>query len=227
LFAFFCLRLRKRQGEAKAQQDTEKADALVAQRGHELLTAANTHEIDGKTVANSGVVNISPHRAAKEIQELEPSKSPTVVEIGTTNDKSTTRLAFTSKAPVPSNTYTTNIGLDCEHFQPSELDNAPPPAELPSQPTDLGTTYTYSEPASTSMSHTPQLQNRRIPNQTSSSVPAQPSKVGGKLDVLRKRIKIVQEEKERLEKIQQLKELETELQRELIEEQRKTEAACL
>ena len=219
LLALFCFRRRKKQSTQREKQDLETADALAAQRAHELITSANTHEMDAKTPADSQVKDVKPD-TLEGYQELETQKSPAVHSI--------TRPEFLVEMDAPYNTQSTNVGSDWEHLQPRELEgntSAQQRAELHSPPMNPGSTSMHPPAAPLPILITPQTERPKSLEQKPPSAPiassSTPSSPEDKLEVLRKRMERVREDKERLEKIQALKELEEELQAEILAEQKK------
>ncbi len=211
--AFFCFRKRKKQSEEREIQDLEIADPLAAQRGHELITSAHTHEMDAQRPINVQE-DLKAYRT-EGFQELEAQNSPPI--------HSTIRPEDPAEMDAPYNIQSTNVGLDWKHLQPSELDasaSAAQRAEFHSVPTYSGSVSTHPQSLPVSFVNTSQIEGPRPVEQGSPSTPAasssSPSNAEDKLEVLRKRMERVREDKERLEKIQALKDLEAELQAEIL-----------
>jgi hypothetical protein len=217
--ALCCFRRQKRQSAPKKRQDLEIADVPAAMQGHEMMTTANTHEMDAKRPAHFQVKDVKPD-IPEGYRELESLQSPAV--------RSIIRPKFLMKMDVPYNTQSTNVGSDWERLQPMELEGntgAQQRAELYYPPMDPGLTSIHPPVAPPPILSTPQTEWLRSLEQEPPSAPiassSAPSSLEDKLGGLRKRMERVREDKERLEKIQALKELEEELQAEILAEQKK------
>lgn len=204
-------------------RDPEMADSPA---GHEMITSANTHEMDAKRGADFQVEHVKLDRP-EGFQELETQGSAPI--------QSVVKLGYPAEMDAPYNIQSTNVGSDWEHFQPGELDgnaSAAQRAELqssspmkvesrsthfPAAPPILGTSHT--EALGSTEQGSASVPAASLPSTSSSS--GAPSKPDEKLQVLRERMERVREDKARLEKIQALKDLEAELQSEILAEQRK------
>jgi hypothetical protein len=219
LLALFCFRSRKKQSAQREKQDPETADALAAQQGNEMITSANTHEMDTKRPTDFQAEDMKPDKP-EGFQELETKSSEPF--------HSTTGPEEAAEMDAPYDIQSTNVGSDWEHFRPSELDastSAVQRAELHSPPADPGSTSTHPPIAplpvlNASQSEEPRPHEQVIPS-SPASASSSPGDSGDKLEALRKRMEKVREDKVRLEKIQALKELEEELQAEIQAEQKK------
>ena len=219
LIVLFCFRRRKKQLAEKGIQDLEIADPSAAQHGNELITSANTHEMDAKRPINAQEKDLIPYRT-EGFQELETQNLPPL--------HSTIRPEDLAEMDALYNIQSTNVGSDREHLQPSELDasiSATQRAELPSALMDPRSISTHPQSLPVFFVNTSHIEGPRSVEQGSPSVPpiasSSLSSAEDKLEVLQKRIERVREDKERLEKIQALKDLEAELQAEILAEQKK------
>jgi hypothetical protein len=219
LLALFCFRRRKKQSMQREKQDLETADALATQQGHEMITSANTHEMDAKRPADFRFEDVRPDRL-EGFQELETQDSPPVNSI--------TRPEGAAELDAPYTIQSTNVGSIWEHLPLSELDasmSATQRAELHSRLMDprLAVMHPLSAPLpipTTLETERPKPLQQELPSKPIASS-STPNGLEDKLEVLRKRMEGVREDKERLEKIQALKELEEELQAEILVEQKK------
>lgn len=203
----------------KRQRELETTRTTATNQGHELITVANTHEMGGEMGSNFLVVNIKPERG---IEEPQAQEGPAAIELGEKSDPPV-------KMHVPSNDYTTDVRSELEVSHARELDSRTVQkqiAELHSQPSESrspSTILRHTQLPTANTSQDPeQIDHEQAPPSTASPSPSPSSEAENRLDVLRQRIERVREDKERLERIQQLKDLEAELQREILAEQRKT-----
>jgi hypothetical protein len=232
---WFCLRQRRRRREQRAQHDLE----ITPAREHELGTSANTHEIDGKNAGNVAVAkkkfpfneNVAelstPVTGEKSLRKAGVLEKPPLPEMGSTEKaivrKDVAAVPELHAQPdvheMPAVAAATNVGSDWEQLGASELDSEP--AMIYHNASELPVS-SHSQAALAS----PLSLMAFVGPGSSSSITAVHSTntaagapVEDKLDILRQRIDRVREDKERLEKIQQLKDLEAELQREIMAEQ--------
>lgn len=175
--------------------------------------------MDAKRAADFQEEDLKPD-TPEGFQELETQNSPPV--------HSMIRAEDPAEMEAPYNIQSTNVGSDWEYFQPSELDastSAAQRAELHSTHVVPESTSRVPQTAPISVAGTSQSGGRRSLEQGYPSAPAAssstPRSPEDKLEVLRKRMERVREDKERLEKIQALKDLEAELQAEILAEQKK------
>ena len=248
-------RRRRTQREEKVRRDAENGGANSPEKGPEMMTAANTHEMEGKPATDpqvaevEGQISVKGAKGAKGEEldsthvspiapggvsidrnatggagELEAHRSQILPELGS-QDRATVRKALPLEMQTQSNVHematATNVGSDWERLHPSELDSKAIDKSIPKPPVPIAASTAPLSPSAKSQQKEPTVEPS-----TGTPVVSSADYGSDELEALQRRMEQVRADKERLERIQQLKDLEAELQRDIMAEQKRRQDAA-